>query len=112
SERRQLDELQSEALKYVVEVFSEDEKNTAQDLYNFLTKIGGERFSGRIVRALAQQFYDEAHYERGVEAYELLLKLEPTSPDAGRWVLQIAAGYASLEDWPHVRSTFDRALNE
>jgi tetratricopeptide (TPR) repeat protein len=110
SERRQLDELQSEALKYVVEVFAEDEKNTAQDLYNFLTKIGGERFSGRIVRALAQQFYDEAHYERGIEAYELLLKLEPTSPEAGRWVLQIASGYDLLEAWPHVRATYERAL--
>ncbi len=69
-------------------------------LYNFLTKIGGERFAGKIVRALAEQYYDQAHYERGIEAYELLLKLEPTSRDAGRWVLQIAAGYAALEDYP------------
>ncbi|MGD0675891.1 MAG: tetratricopeptide repeat protein [Polyangiaceae bacterium] len=112
AERKQLDELQGEALKYVVEVFSEDEKNTAQDLYSFLTKIGGERFSGTIVRALAQQFYDEAHYERGIEAYELLLKLEPTSRDAGRRLLEIAAGYAAVEDWPHVKTTFDRALAE
>lgn len=110
AERKQLDELQGEALKYVVEVFTEDEKNTAQDLYNFLSKIGGERFSGKIVRALAEQFYDQAHYERGVEAYELLLKLEPTSADAGRWVLQIAAGYEALEDWPHLKATFERAL--
>ena len=110
AERRQLDELQSEALKYVVEVFSEDERNTAQDLYAFLTKIGGERFSGTIVRALAQQFYSEAHYERGIEAYELLLKLEPTNPDAGRWVLQIALGYDAVEDWPHVRAAYERAI--
>ncbi|HXN32222.1 MAG TPA: tetratricopeptide repeat protein [Polyangiaceae bacterium] len=112
AQRRQLDELQGEALKYVVEVFTEDEKNTAQDLYNFLTKIGGERFSGKIVRALAEQFYDQSHYERGIEAYELLLKLEPTSPDAGRWVLQIAAGFGAVEDWPHLQSTFERALAE
>jgi TolA-binding protein len=110
AQRKQLDELQGEALKYVVEVFTEDEKNTAQDLYNFLAKIGGERFSGKIVRALAEQFYDQAHYERGIAAYELLLKLEPTSPDGGRWVLQIAAGYAAIEDWPHLQSTFERAI--
>jgi cellulose synthase operon protein C len=110
AERRQLDELQGEALRYVVEVFTEDEKNTAQDLYNFLTKIGGERFSGKIVRALAEQYYDQAHYERGIEAYELLLKLEPASRDAGRWLLQVAAGYQAIEDWPHVRSTFERAI--
>ena len=110
AQRKQLDELQGEALKYVVEVFTEDEKNTAQDLYAFLTKIGGERFSGKIVRALAEQFYDQAHYERGIESYELLLKLEPTSPDAGRWVLQIAAGYQAIEDWPRLDSTFGRAI--
>jgi len=112
AQRKQLDELQGEALKYVVEVFTEDEKNTAQDLYNFLTKIGGERFSDKIVRALAEQFYDQAHYERGIQAYELLLKLQPTSRDAGRWVLSIAAGYRAIEDWPHLKATFERAIGE
>jgi len=110
AQRKQLDELQGEALKYVVEVFTEDEKNTAQDLYNFLTKIGGERFSGKILRALAGQYYDQAHYERGIEAYELLIRLEPTNAEAGRWILQIAGGYQAIEDWPHLQSTFARAI--
>lgn len=110
SKKKQLDELQAEALKYLVEVFTEDEKNTASDVYGFLTKIGGDRFAGKVVRALATQFYDQAHYERGIEAYELLLKLEPTSPDAGRWVLQIADGYATLEDWSRLKNTYARAI--
>ncbi len=111
AQRRQLDELQGEALRYIVEVFTEDEKNTAQDLYNFLTKIGGERFSGKIVRALAEQYYDQAHYERGVEAYELLLEARTrASRDAGQWVLQIATGYAAIEDYAHEKSTFERAI--
>ena len=51
---------------------------------------------GKIVRALAEQFYDQAHYERGIEAYELLLKLEPTSPRRrATGCSQIAQGYAS-----------------
>jgi TolA-binding protein len=112
AQRKQLDELQEEALKYVVEVFTEDEKNTAQDLYNFLAKIGGERFSGKIVRRLAEQYYDQAHYERGIEAYELLVKLEPTSPDAGRWILQVAAGYDAIEDWGRLKATFERAITQ
>lgn len=109
-QRKQLDELQGEALKYLVEVFTEDEKNTAQDLYNFLTKIGGDRFAGKIVKALAETYYDQAHYERGVEAYELLLKLEPTSRDAVDWILQIASAYWQLEAYGQLRTTFDRAL--
>gem|GEM_PF-406950 len=109
AQRKQLDELQSEALKYLVEVFTEDEKNTAQDVYGFLVKIGGDRFAGKVVRALAVQFYDQAHYDRGIEAYELLLKLEPASPDAGSWVLAIAQGYNAMEDWPKLRATYERA---
>jgi len=110
AQRKQLDVLQSEALKYLVEVFTEDEKNTAQDVYGFLTKIGGDRFAGKVVRALAVQFYDQAHYDRGIEAYELLLKLEPASPDANAWVLQIAQGYNAMEDWPKLRATYERAV--
>lgn len=110
AQRKQLDELQAEALKYLVEVFTEDEKNTAQDVYGFLTKIGGDRFAGKVVRALAVQFYDQAHYDRGIEAYELLLKLEPASSDAGGWVLQIANGYNAIEDWPKLRASYDRAV--
>lgn len=110
AQRKQLDELQAEALKYLVEVFTEDEKNTAQDVYGFLTKIGGDRFAGKVVRALAVQFYDQAHYDRGIEAYELLLKLEPASPDAAGWVLQIAQGHNATEDWPKLRVAYDRAV--
>ncbi len=109
--QKALDELQGEALKYLVEVFTEDDKNTAQDMYNFLTKIGGDRFAGKIVRKLAETFYDQAHYERGIEAYELLLKLEPTSRDAGLWVLDIAQGWSWLEDYPHLEATYKRALD-
>lgn len=110
TQRKQLDELQSEALKYLVEVFTEDEKNTAQDVYGFLTKIGGDRFAGKVVRALAVQFYDQAHYDRGIEAYELLLKLEPASSEAGKWVLAIARGYDAVEDWPKLKATYERAV--
>jgi tetratricopeptide (TPR) repeat protein len=109
-QQRQLDELQSEALKYLIEVFTEDEKNTAQDVYGFLTKIGGDRFAGKVVRALAAQFYDQAHYDRGIEAYELLLKLEPASSDAGKWILAIAQGYDASEDWPKLKATYERAV--
>ena len=112
AQQKALDELQGEALKYLVEVFTEDDKNTAQDMYSFLTKIGGDRFAGRIVRALATTYFDQAHYERGIEAYELLIKLEPTNREAGDWVLQIAQGYNWLEDYPHLKTTYDRAVSQ
>ncbi len=109
-QRKALDELQGEALKYLVEVFTEDDKNSAGDMYRFLQKIGGDRFAGKIVKQLAVTFYDQAHYERGIEAYELLLKLEPTSPDAPEWILEIAYGYNAVEDYPKLKATYERAL--
>jgi TolA-binding protein len=110
-DQRQLDELQAEALKYLVEVLTEDEKNTANDAYNFLQKVGGDKYSPKVVKALAETFYDQSHYERGIEAYELLLKLDPTNKDAPDWVMQIAAGYFTVEDYPHLKATYERLLS-
>ena len=97
--RDELDELQNEALKNLVAVFVEDENNRAEDMYRFLTKAGGDKFAGKIVHALADAFFDQAQYERGIEAYRLMLKLEPTSPEAYRYQLQIAQGHSTLEAW-------------
>ncbi|MET0595916.1 MAG: tetratricopeptide repeat protein, partial [Polyangiaceae bacterium] len=110
SKRKQLDELQAEALKYLVEVFTEDEKNSADDVYNFLVKAGGDKFAGKIVKALAAAFYEQAHYERGIEAYELMLKLDPVGPEAPDYGLAIAQGYATIEDWPKLKATYERLL--
>jgi tetratricopeptide (TPR) repeat protein len=112
AQRRQLDELQGEALKYLVEVFTEDDRNTATDVHRFLQKIGGDRFASRVVKALAVQFYDRSQYERGVEAYELLLRLDPTNRDAGLWVLDIANGYNTVENWPKLNVTYQRLLRD
>lgn len=97
--RDELDELQNEALKNLVAVFVEDENNRAEDMYRFLTKAGGAKFAGKIVRALAEAFYDQSQYDRGIEAYRLLLKLEPASPEAYRFQLQVAQGHSTLEAW-------------
>ncbi|MEB2323785.1 MAG: tetratricopeptide repeat protein, partial [Sorangiineae bacterium] len=97
--REEIDELQREALKNLVAVFAEDENNRAEDMYRFLVKAGGDKFAGKIVRALAETFYEQAQYERGIEAYRLMLKLEPTGSDAYEYALAIARGHSTLERW-------------
>ena len=89
--------MQQEALKNLVAVFVEDENNSAEDMFKFLVKAGGDKFAGRIVRALAEAFYEQSHYERGIEAYRLLLKLEPTSPNNNEFALHITQGHSTLE---------------
>ncbi|MEI9935866.1 MAG: tetratricopeptide repeat protein [Pseudomonadota bacterium] len=108
----ELDELQNEALKNLVAVFVEDENNRADDMYRFLTKAGGDKFAGKIVHALADAFYDQAQYERGIEAYRLLLKLEPTSPEAYRFQLQIAQGHSTLENWSALEEDYELSVRD
>ncbi|MBK7400897.1 MAG: tetratricopeptide repeat protein [Myxococcales bacterium] len=50
SQRKDLESLEDEALKALVDVFIADEKTSAQDVYVFLQKIGGEKFAGKIMR--------------------------------------------------------------
>lgn len=108
----ELDELQNEALKNLVAVFVEDENNRAEDMYRFLTKAGGDKFAGKIVRALADAFYDQAQYERGIEAYRLLLKLEPTNPEAYKFQLQIAQGHSTLENWAALEEDYKTSVRD
>jgi tetratricopeptide (TPR) repeat protein len=110
--RAELDELQTEALKNLVAVFVEDENNRAEDMFRFLVRAGGDKFAGRIVRALAEAFYDQAHYERGVEAYRLLLKLEPASPEAPEFALRVAQGHSTLEAWPELEADYRALLRD
>jgi TolA-binding protein len=102
----ELDQLQAEALRNLVAVFVEDEKNTAEDMHGFLVRAGGEQFAGEIVRALAETLYDQAHYQRGIEAYRLLLKLEPTSERAYQDAIAIALGHSTLELWSDLRRDY------
>jgi TolA-binding protein len=110
--RQELDELQQEALKNLVAVFVEDEKNSAEDMFKFLVKAGGDKFAGRIVRALAEAFYDQSHYERGIEAYKLLIKLEPTSPECNEYMLKVAQGHSTLESWKELEADYKLVVKD
>src|SRR5262249_36973125 len=100
-QRRRVQELQKEALDYLIQVFTEDENNTAQDVFTFLQSIGGERYAKQILARLSDTFYDQARYDRANDAYKLLLQMDPTNEHAVDWQAQIASGYAALDDAPH-----------
>jgi tetratricopeptide (TPR) repeat protein len=110
--KSQLAELQAEALKNLVAVFVEDENNSADDMYGFLVKAGGERFATEIVRALAEALYDQTHYTRGIEAYRLLLRLDPTAADAYEHGLAVALGHSTLEMWDELGKDYVWLLEE
>ncbi len=96
--RRRLLELQDEALEYLIQVFTEDERNTAADLHRFLSGIGGERYAERVLRRLSRAFFDQGRFPRAIEAYQMLLASQPDDPNAPQHQRQIAAAYAALDD--------------
>ena len=112
SKREALDTLEDEALRALVDVFIEDEGTSAQDVYNFLVKIGGEKFAGKIVRKLATAYDEAARYKKEVEAYELLRKLEPASPEGADHIIAEARAWAIEGESKKMVATYARLLDD
>src|SRR5690606_25359715 len=107
-QRERLRELQNEALEYLIQVFTEDESNTATDVFAFLEGIGGERYADRVLVRLVGRFYEQDRWENGVQAYELLLERLPADERAPRWALAVARGRASLGESGATTEALDR----
>jgi cellulose synthase operon protein C len=99
--KRRLMSLQDEALEYLIQVFTEDERNSAADLQRFLTSIGGERYAGRVLLRLSRTYFDQARYARAAEAYRMLIQHDPGAAQAPEYQRRIAQSYAALEDAPN-----------
>lgn len=98
TQRRRLRDLQDEALDYLIQVFVEDEQNAASDVFRFLEEIGGERYARRVLVRLSETFMGQSRYERAVEAYQLLLDMDGTVPEAPDYQREIASAYAAVDD--------------
>ncbi|MFW5921583.1 MAG: tetratricopeptide repeat protein, partial [Polyangiales bacterium] len=96
--RKRLAELREEALDYLIQVFVEDESNTAKDLFAFLREIGGEDYAYEVLARLSETYMGQSRYDRAVEAYGLLLEMDPTVPEAPRYQQEIAEAYAQMGD--------------
>ncbi|HEY6882314.1 MAG TPA: tetratricopeptide repeat protein, partial [Polyangiales bacterium] len=104
--RRHLKELQTEALEYLIQVFTEDERNRAADVRRFLSEIGGEQHVERVLKRLSTTYYDQARFDRGIEAYQLLLELAAKDEQAPRYQLAIAQGYVALDKFADAQRAY------
>ncbi|HET6281741.1 MAG TPA: tetratricopeptide repeat protein, partial [Polyangia bacterium] len=82
NEQKRASDLQGQALDYLVELFTEDDSKTAQDAFEFLAQIGGKEYSQKVLAQLANTVFDQTRYERAIEAYRLLITLDPIGVDA------------------------------
>jgi TolA-binding protein len=98
AEQKRAAELQGQALDYLVELFTEDDTKSAHDAFEFLAQIGGKAYSQKVLKQLADTVFDQTRYERAVEAYQLLIELDPNNPDAPEHAGKIVEAYQLLGD--------------
>src|SRR5262249_23196504 len=92
------EELQGQALDYLVELFTEDDTKSAQDAFEFLAQIGGKQYSRKVLKQLAETVFDQTRYERAVEAYRLLIELDPNNGEAPDYHGKILEAYQTMGD--------------
>jgi TolA-binding protein len=98
AEQKRAEELQGQALDYLVELFTEDDTKSAHDAFEFLAQIGGKQYSRKVLRQLADTVFDQTRYERAVEAYRLLIDLDPNDGEAPDYHGKIVESYQLMGD--------------
>jgi len=95
AQRRRSASLRDEALEYLVVVFTEDRSISAQEVFDFLASIGGEKYSRDVMIKVAESYGAQAEWERSNEAYRFLIKMEPNSIKAADYQRDIIANWNS-----------------
>jgi cellulose synthase operon protein C len=90
--RKRLADLREEALEYLVQVISEDEKNTPKDIYAFLASIDGTQYSRKVLVRLAEAYEAQTRYDKSVPTWRFLVELDPQHPSAADCELHVFTG--------------------
>jgi cellulose synthase operon protein C len=95
SQRRRRASLRDEALEYLVVVFTEDRTISAQEVFDFLASIGGERYSRDVLVKVAESYVGQGETDRATEAYRFLIKMDADSIKAAEFQRQIVGVWSS-----------------
>lgn len=90
--RKRLADLREEALEYIVQVISEDEKNTPKDIYDFLESIDGAQYSRKVLVRLGEAYEAQTRYDKSVPTWRFLVELDPQHPTAADCELHVFTG--------------------
>ncbi len=90
--RKRLADLREEALEYLVQVLSEDEKNTPKDIYDFLASIDGSQYSRKVLVRLGEAYEAQTRYDKSVPTWRFLIELDTSHVDAADFELHVVAG--------------------
>jgi TolA-binding protein len=98
--RKRLADLREEALEYLVQVISEDEKYTAKDIYDFLAAIDGEKYSRKVLVRLAEAYEAQTRYDKSVPTWRFLIGLDANHEDNASFQVHVATGVRGSGDIP------------
>lgn len=98
AQKRRSASLRDEALEYLVVVFTEDRSISAQEVFDFLASIGGERYSRDVMIKVAESYAGQAEWERSNEAFRFLIKMDPKSLKAAEYQRDIVKNWTSALD--------------
>jgi tetratricopeptide (TPR) repeat protein len=98
AQRRRSASLRDEALEYLVVVFTEDRSVSAKDVFDFLASIGGEQFSGDILKRVADSYAAQAEWDRSADAFRFLIRMEPDSIKAADYQRRIVENWNTALD--------------
>ncbi len=90
--RKRLADLREEALEYLVQVISEDEKNTPKDIYDFLASIDGAQYSRKVLVRLGEAYEAQTRYDKSVPTWRFLVELDPKHATAADCELHVFTG--------------------
>ena len=96
--QKRLKELQSEALDYLVQIFTDDETKGPKDCYDFLAGIGGAQYGKRVLNRLGETFATQARYQRAIETERFLIGLDPTDLEDPVHQRRIVDAYRQMDD--------------
>ncbi len=96
--RQRRAQLRDEALEYLVVVFTEDQSLSADDIFDFLSNIGGKQYSQTVLTRVAEAHINQAEYQGAVDTYRFLIAHHPDALSAASYQRQIVSAYQSALD--------------
>jgi TolA-binding protein len=98
--RKRLADLREEALEYLVQVISEDEKNTPKDIYDFLASIDGAQYSRKVLVRLGEAYEAQTRYDKSVPTWRFLIGLDAKHAEAADYDMHVFVGLRGSSQLP------------
>jgi len=111
-QQRRRASLRDEALEYLVVVFTEDRSISAQEVFDFLASIGGEKYSKDVLIKVAESYVGQSEFEQANNTYKFLIKMDPESMKSAEWQRSVIENWNSALEPKRAQEEIGALLND